>query len=249
MVVVTETLDASVAAAEQTEQFLRTFDLESDPASPEPSADGDAASGSFSCHSKDGLAETEYDFDAQCLTLPGEATMGAGCALMADFDGAAIAEEAQRHSNPRECIFEHCIKRVPNVDVKTERAISLQTAVLKLETVFSSCPGESDLHQHIQDERDLGADSGRAVIEAVIGTKSPLTVIKRANSLLSYLRWAAARVQPGELFFTEQLVWRYFQFLEANGDAATRASSCLSALRFAQHVLGFKGLSEKLLTS
>lgn len=168
MVVVTETLDASVAAAEQTEQFLRTFDLESDPASPEPSADGDAASGSFSCHSKDGLAETEYDFDAQCLSaqqhhsffavslltnvqlcpakLPWEQgvakqifdddglgfdvlpklahpSIPAG-ALMADFDGAAIAEEVQRHSDPRECIFEHCVKCVPNVDVKTERAIS-----------------------------------------------------------------------------------------------------------------------------
>ena len=80
-----------------------------------------------------------------------------------------------------------------------------------------------------------------AIVSAVLGTKSPFTVIKRANSLLSFLRWFAKQGLDCANPFSEEHVWAYFQYLRA---PATRAAACLSAFRFASHVLGFESLEE-----
>lgn len=82
------------------------------------------------------------------------------------------------------------------------------------------------------------------IVSAVLGTKSPFTVVKRANSLLSFLRWFAKQGFDSANPFTEEYVWSYFQYLQSVSAPATRAAACLSAFRFARHVLGFDSLEE-----
>lgn len=90
------------------------------------------------------------------------------------------------------------------------------------------------------------ADGARAIVEAVLGTRSPATLVKRANSLLSYLRWfdraGFVNMEP----FSEECIWRYFQHLRDESAPSTKGSSALSAFRFAFHLLGFHGLGPAL---
>ena len=76
--------------------------------------------------------------------------------------------------------------------------------------------------------------------------KSPATLIKRANSLLAFMRWAVRAGKGAECPFCEQIVWEYFQHLKASGAAATRAESTTSSLRFAFYLLGFESLESSL---
>lgn len=80
------------------------------------------------------------------------------------------------------------------------------------------------------------------VLEAVLGLKSPATLVKHANSLLSFLRWLAKNGYNEVNPFTEELVWRYLQALRESKAPATKGDSALSAFRFAYHVLGFESL-------
>ena len=74
-------------------------------------------------------------------------------------------------------------------------------------------------------------------LQVCVGVKSPLTVEKRANSLLQYLRWAAKEGVCANLF-TEEIFWSYVQSLKRTLAPASRGPAVASALRFATHVLG-----------
>ena len=74
-------------------------------------------------------------------------------------------------------------------------------------------------------------------LQACVGVKSPLTIEKRANSLLQYLRWAAKEGVCANLF-TEEIFWSYVQSLKRTLAPASRGPAVASALRFAAHVLG-----------
>ena len=74
-------------------------------------------------------------------------------------------------------------------------------------------------------------------IGAIMGTRSPYTVVKRANSILAFLRWGD---QLGiRDLFSEPNIWKYIQWLRTSDSGPTSAASFVSALRFAHFILGF----------
>ena len=74
-------------------------------------------------------------------------------------------------------------------------------------------------------------------LQACVGVKSPLTIEKRANSLLQYLRWAAKEGVCANIF-SEEIFWTYVQHLKHTHVPVSRGPAVASALRFASHVLG-----------
>jgi len=107
----------------------------------------------------------------------------------------------------------------------------------------SSATGRHILALGSETEQLRGAHK---IVEAVLGTRAPATLVKRANALLSYLRWfdrlGMADIEP----FSEACIWRYFEQLKEDDAPCTKGSSALSAFRFAFHLLGFEGLGSAL---
>ena len=107
----------------------------------------------------------------------------------------------------------------------------------------SSATGRHILALGSETEQLRGA---HRIVEAVLGTRAPATLVKRANALLSYLRWfdrlGRSDIEP----FSEACIWRYFEQLKEEAAPCTKGSSALSAFRFAFHLLGFEGLGSAL---
>ena len=106
-----------------------------------------------------------------------------------------------------------------------------------------SVTGRHILELGSEDQRALGAHT---VIEAVLGIRSPATLVKRANSLLSYLRWFSKLGSGFGNPFTEAFIWDYLQHLKDVGAPATKGDSAMSAFRFAFHILGIESLGQAL---
>ena len=98
------------------------------------------------------------------------------------------------------------------------------------------------------DECQSGCHQQRAyeIVDAVLGVKSPATLIKRANALLAFTRWFARGSALDSNPFQEHVVWEYFQFLRSSCAPATKADTFMSSLRFAYHILGFACLAGAL---
>ena len=86
------------------------------------------------------------------------------------------------------------------------------------------------------------------IVEAVLGVRSPNTAIARANPILRMLRWLSCNEVSGEVFLSEQQVWRYLKFLKDTEASPTAASSLVSALRYAKYILGFEMLDRAVLS-
>ena len=141
------------------------------------------------------------------------------------------------------------VSAVRNLDDKTydeQRDALMDAAISKVLIVLRHCLLASVVGRQIislgSEEQQL--EVAKEIVSAVVGLRSPYTVVKRANSLLSFLRWCAKSKVLDTNPFSEKVVWQYFQDLKELGAPATRASSCMSAFRFALHVLGFESLSE-----
>ena len=141
-------------------------------------------------------------------------------------------------------VFAKCISSGDDGHYHEIRQQLRDAAIGKLLIVLRHCLLASKTGRHII---GLGTDAQQRagaydIVDAVIGVRSPNTVVKRANSLLSFLRWVAKtgidEVNP----FVEQVIWGYFQHLRSTEAAATKADSSLSAFRFAFYVLGFECL-------
>ena len=168
------------------------------------------------------------------------------CSISIDDDpqqvAASVAGVAVHDSD--DCVFAKCISSGDDAHYHEMRQQLRDAAIGKLLIVLRHCLLASKTGRHII---GLGTDAQQKsgahdIVDAVIGVRSPHTVVKRANSLLSFLRWVAKtgidEVNP----FVEQVVWGYFQHLRITEAAATRADASLSAFRFAFHVLGFECL-------
>ena len=108
-------------------------------------------------------------------------------------------------------------------------------AIGKLLIVLRHCLLASKTGRHII---NLGTDAQQQagafdIVDSVVGVRSPNTVVKRANALLSFLRWVAKagidEVNP----FVEPVVWSFLEHLRSTDAAASKADSCMSAFRFA----------------
>ena len=78
-----------------------------------------------------------------------------------------------------------------------------------------------------------------ANVEACLGVKSPLTVLKRARSFAAWLRWRDAVLPDCGGRLSEANAWRYVAQLKDMQAAPTKAEAFLSSARFAHFVLGF----------
>ena len=87
--------------------------------------------------------------------------------------------------------------------------------------------------------------TAKEIVKSVLGVRSPNTAVTRANSLLKYLRWTAEKL-PGHSPLQEECAWRYLQFLQKSGGAATTGSSFMSSLRYAKHVFGYSCFDEMI---
>ena len=71
-------------------------------------------------------------------------------------------------------------------------------------------------------------------ILACLGTRSARTILKRANAVLSFLRWFDVLVEPCVSPFEEESFWKFMKFLSKSKGAASRiwatlkASACLT---------------------
>ena len=145
-------------------------------------------------------------------------------------------------------VFSSCISSGDDLHFHDQRRQLRDAAVGKILIVLRHCLLASQTGRHIIGlGTDLQQQEGAFdIVSSVLGVRSPATLVKRANSLLSFLRWVAKRSGDVVNPFTEQLVWEYFQFLKDSNAPATRAESALSALRFAHDVLGFECLEEAI---
>ena len=155
---------------------------------------------------------------------------------------AAIARVASKDvSDP---VFSKCISSGDDAHYHDMRRQLRDAAIGKLLIVLRHCLLASKTGRHII---NLGTDAQQQagafdIVDSVVGVRSPNTVVKRANALLSFLRWVAKagidEVNP----FVEPVVWSYFQHLRSTDAAASKADSCMSAFRFAFFILGFESL-------
>lgn len=145
-------------------------------------------------------------------------------------------------------VFMRCIGSADDGPFNTVQAKLHMSAVNKFlvalrHNLKSSTTGTHILALGSEMEQAAGAS---AIVEAILGTRSPATLMKRANSLLSYLRWfdraGFLDIEP----FSEECIWRYFQHLRDECAPCTKGSSALSSFRFAFHILGVEGLGPAL---
>ena len=154
----------------------------------------------------------------------------------------SVAEIATARSD--QPIFCGLVSCVDDAHFVEKRKTLMQVAIGKLLVVVYHCLSASQTGRHIVEELAGAPDAPGApgIIEAVVGVKSPATLIKRANSLLAFLRWCAKANIADENPFTEQILWQYFSALMESSADATKGASALSGFRFAYYVLGFDTL-------
>ena len=135
-----------------------------------------------------------------------------------------------------------CVRNVVDRPFLAGRKVDATAAIAKISFFLSldfdaSCVGQQLTAD--EDERDL-------ILDGIMGTKSPSTVIKRANALLAYYRWHATVFDVVCIPFIETQVWHYIKHLLTSGAAPTRAMSFIQALRFARFVLQVDGAQQCL---
>ena len=114
-----------------------------------------------------------------------------------------------------------------------------EAGVMKWWTILQTCPDSHKLMEQLQGKLGSGLDDAALeIIAATLGTRSPFTVVKRANALLEALRWMAKTFPDRSDIFHEDLAWAYVSALRKAGGAPTKAADFVSALRFATHVMG-----------
>ena len=142
--------------------------------------------------------------------------------------------------------FSSLIACVDDEHFHEKRQGQRDASIGKLLIVLRHCLLASQTGRHII---DLGTEAAQVagapdIVSAVVGVRSPATLLKRANSLLSFLRWVAKEGIPDVNPFVEQIVWRYMSHLKETGAPATKGASAMSSFRFAHHVLGYGSLKD-----
>ena len=120
---------------------------------------------------------------------------------------------------------------------KFEQGVSMWS---RLVMRYSGC---CSLYECVAEDLSEQTVSYEAVVKAVsaaVGVKSPHTIHKRASSFWSFVRWLDVHDPIARSRLSEAQVWSFVQFLKETSAPASKASSVLSAFRFAHFVLGFK---------
>ncbi len=103
-------------------------------------------------------------------------------------------------------------------------------------TALSWDAAESTLRRQCNDD----IDEFKKSLELLLASRSTATLTKRANSLLTFVRWHRCVQEAGDpLPPREESLFRYFQELHQEGAAPTRAKACLEALNLGATLVGF----------
>ena len=133
-----------------------------------------------------------------------------------------------------------CIKNVVDRPYLAGREVDMRNAVGKLHFILGIDFSCSEVGRHLM-EQDADPD---LILKAIMGTKSPATIAKRANAILQFYRWHALSLEEDFLPLREGSAWLYLQELLRDGAAPTKASSFMSGLRFAHYVLQIHGAKQ-----
>ena len=133
-----------------------------------------------------------------------------------------------------------CIKNIVDRPYLSGREVDMRNAVGKLHFILGIDFSCSEVGRHLI-EQDADPD---LILKAIMGTKSPATIAKRANAILHFYRWHSLSLEEYFLPLKEGSAWLYLQELLRSGAAPTKASSFMSGLRFAHYVLQIHGAKQ-----
>ena len=133
-----------------------------------------------------------------------------------------------------------CIKNIVDRPYLSGREVDMRNAVGKLHFILGIDFSCSEVGRHLI-EQDADPD---LILKAIMGTKSPATIAKRANALLHFYRWHSLSLEEDFLPLKEGSAWLYLQELLRSGAAPTKASSFMSGQRFAHYVLQIHGAKQ-----
>ena len=141
-------------------------------------------------------------------------------------------------------VFSACISSGDDLHYQAKRQKLRDTAIGKLFIVLQHNLDASSTGQHIAalSRSEDSQEGALEIIDSLVGVKSPATLVKRANSLLAFLRWCDWTGRVESNCFQEHVLWDYFRYLKDSGAAASKADSMMSAVRFSVFVLGFDSL-------
>ncbi|CAK9022962.1 unnamed protein product [Durusdinium trenchii] len=225
---------ASVSPQTEPQPFIQL-------ASPEDNEKAVSSAASRHMHLHSVKLPWETDF-AKCIF--GDELPNASLAFPIDWSAQKSIDEIQTPEasaigNPQtlDWAVGRCVKNMSDRSYIEQKEIATLRAINKILVLVRLAPNGSQLGTQLES----GLDDPEETVRAVIGVKSPHTVLKRVNSLLSFYRWCAASCNEPCFPIKERMVWQFLQFLKASGAAPTRAQSFVQALRFAYFTFGLHG--------
>ena len=138
-------------------------------------------------------------------------------------------EQLQRLRTKATDIIDGCVRsKVDRSFIDAKKFVDMKRAVAKL-AFF--------LHLDLQSSgvgRQISACPQETnEIIRVVGVKSPNTIMKRMNALLSYYRWDKINMEGTCYPMQEGQLWQNLRSMADDGSAATTPSSMVQAVRFA----------------
>ena len=175
-----------------------------------------------------GSEDPSNPFDNLIISVPGPL-------LPAHSPAAAVNEP--RPPVPTLDIASQAFGAFQDVHPSHERDQLMDKAVCKLQLIVSRF-NKSRLSSELRNALEAASPQTQLqeTIAACVGLRSPHTVLKRANAVLAFLRWADKEdtLEP----LSEGTAWDFFSWLKREGAPPSRAASLLSAFRFINFVLG-----------
>ena len=175
-----------------------------------------------------GSEDPSNPFDSLVINVPGP--------LLPTHSPAAAVSEP-RPPIPTLDIASRAFGAFQDLHPSHERDQLMDRAVCKLQLIVGRC-NKSRLSSELSNALEAASPQVQLqeTIAACVGLRSPHTVLKRANAILAFLRWADKEdtLEP----LSEGTVWDFFSWLKREGAPPSRAVSLMSAFRFVNFVLG-----------
>ncbi len=149
---------------------------------------------------------------------------------------AAAAKHLKRKKEGAVC--DTVIRSVADADFKQERENLWNRGLNKWILVYSCIQFAGDIGTRVWNKIVLEQDVGAAmeVLRDVLGAKSPKTINKRANTILSLIDWMNRRFKFTWPFEYEYIL-EYMSELKNGKAVASRGRTLMEAFRFCRHVL------------
>ena len=146
--------------------------------------------------------------------------------------------ETSAHQHAPSSLFAHVVKGTKDLTYFEDRERMMLRGVAKWCIVIECDLGLSEIGRLCFD----CPEEMHSSVRAALGTKSPNTVVSRANAFLAMMRWHC-NSSPHEPFLpvTESMVWRYVQWLRDNNCPPTKPSGLMQSVRFAHYIFGIDG--------